>query len=88
MPGIITGIEENLFQEQRTELVHGGRRPVGGMVNSRSKAFPQLGQSKVSFGKDGEAEARSSGSGAWMSVSRRMRRAARSRRWDEPKKPK
>ena len=88
MPGIITGIEEYLFQAERTELVHGGQRPVGGMVYRCSKAFPQIGQSKVSFGKIGEAEESSSGRGAWVSDSRSSRRAARSRRWEEPKKPK
>ena len=53
-PGIITGVEGYLFQEERTELVHGGQRPVGGMVYRRNKAFPQSGQSNVSFGKVGE----------------------------------
>ena len=79
-PGIITGAEGYLFQEERTELVHGGQRPVGGMVYRRSKAFPQSGQSKVSFGKVGDGVGSSSGRGEWVSVSRSSRRAARSRR--------
>ena len=87
-PGIITGVEGDLFREERTELDHGGQRPVGGMVYRCNKAFPQIGQSKVSFGKIGEAEESSSGRWAWVSVSRSSRRAARSRRWEEPKKPK
>ncbi len=53
-PGIITGVEGYSFQEVRTELVHGGQRPVGEMVYRSSKALPQDGQSKVSFGKIGE----------------------------------
>jgi hypothetical protein len=58
-------------------LVHGGQRPVGGMVYRRNKALPQIGQSKVSFGKAGESW---SGREGWLSVSRSNRRAARSRR--------
>ena len=46
-PGIITGMEGYSFQAKRTELVHGGQRPVGGMVYRRNKAFPQIGQSNV-----------------------------------------
>ena len=79
-PGIITGVEGYSFQEERTELVHGGQRPVGGMVYRRNKAFPQSGQSNVSFGKVGEGVGSSSGRGEWVSVSRSSRRAARSRR--------
>ena len=79
-PGIKFGVEEYSFHEARTKLVHGGRRPVGGIVYRRNKAFPQIGQSKVSFGKVGEGGGSSSGRGEWLSVSRRMRRAARSRR--------
>jgi hypothetical protein len=88
LPGIITGVEGYLFQVERTELVHGGQRPVGGMVYRRSRAFPQIWQSNVSFGKVGEGGESSSDRGEWVSVSRSRRRAARSRRWDEPKKPK
>jgi len=88
-PGITTDVEEYLNQEQRTELVHGGQRPVGGMEYRRSKVFPQIGQSKVSFGKAEEGEESSTGKGGeWLSDSRSSRRAARSRRWEEPKKPK
>ena len=79
-PGIITGVEGYSFQEARTELVHGGQRPVGGMVYRRSKAFPQTGQSNVSFGKVGDGGGSSSGRGEWVSVSRSSRRAARSKR--------
>lgn len=87
-PGKITGVEEYLFQGKRTEPFHGGQRPVGGalslsrggMIYRRSKAFPQIGQSKVSFGKVGDGRGRFSGRGEWVSVSRSSRRAARSRR--------
>ena len=61
---------------------------MGGMVNRCNKAIPQIGQSNVSFGKIGEGGESSSGRGAWVSDSRNSRRAARSKRWDEPKKPK
>ena len=84
----VTGAEENLFAKQRTELVHGGQRPVGGMEYRCSKALPQAGQSKVSFGKVGDSTGSSPGRGESLSVSRSSRRAARSRRWEEPKKPK
>ena len=87
-PGKITGVEGYSFQEVRTELVHGGQRPVGGVEYRCNKAFPQIGQSKVSFGKVGGGGGSSSGRGEWVSVSRSSRRAARSGRWDEPKKPK
>jgi hypothetical protein len=53
-PGKITGVEGYLFQAERIELVHGGQRPVGGMVYRRSKAFPQIWQRNVSFGKVGD----------------------------------
>ena len=79
-PGKITGVEGYSFQEARTELVHGGQRPVGGMVYRCSKAFPQIGQSKVSFDKVEDGVGRLSGRGEWVSVSRSSRRAARSRR--------
>jgi len=86
--GNISGVEEYLFEEQRTELVHGGQRPFGGMEYRRSKALPQDGQSKVSFGKVGDSEGSSPGRWEWVSVSSSSRRAARSKRWEEPKKPK
>ncbi len=70
------------------ELVHGGQRPVGEMVYRSSKALPQDGQSKISFGKVGEEGESSPDRGEWASDSRSSRRAARSRRWEEPKKPK
>jgi integrase len=35
-------------QAERRELLHGGQRPVGGMVYRFSKALPQIGQSKES----------------------------------------
>jgi hypothetical protein len=73
-------VEGYLFQGKRTELVHGGQRPVGGMVYRRNKAFPQDGQSDVSLGKAGDGVGSSSGRGEWVSVSRSSRRAARSRR--------
>jgi len=79
-PGIIAGVEGYSYQEERTELVQGGQRPVGGMEYRRSKAFPQIGQSKVSFGKVGDGWGRLSGGGEGVSVSRSSRRAARSRR--------
>ena len=87
-PGKITGVDGYSFQAERTEPFHGGQRPVGGMVYRRSKAFPQIGQSNVSFGKAGNSGGSSSCRGEWVSVSRSSRRAARSRRWEEPKKPK
>jgi hypothetical protein len=87
-PGITTGVEECLHPSERTKLAHGGQRPVGGMVYRRSKALPQIGQSKASFGKVGEARESLSGRGAWVSDSSSSRSAARSRRWEEPKKPK
>ena len=79
-PGKITGVDGSLFQGKGTELVHGGQRPVGGMIYRSSKAFPQDGQSKVSFDKVGDSVGSSSGRGEWVSVSRSSRRAARSRR--------
>ncbi len=85
-------------------MVHGGQRPVGGALSchpelveglskggmeySSSKGLPQIGQSKVSFGKVGDGGGSSPGRGERVSVSRSSRRAARSKRWDEPKKPK
>ena len=87
-PGIITGVERYWFQEAGTELIHGGQRPLGGMVYRRSKALPQDRQSKVPFGKVGDSTGSSSGRGEWLSVSSNSRRADRSRRWEEPKKPK
>ena len=69
-----------MFHEQRTELVHGGQRPVGGMVYRRSKGFPQVGQSSGSLVKAGEAGESSSGRGERVSDSRSSRRLARSRR--------
>jgi len=87
-PGINTGMEGYWFQEAGTVLVHGGQRPLGGMVYRRSKAFPQDGQSKVPFGKVGDSTGSSPGKGESLSFSSSSRRAARSRRWEEPKKPK
>ena len=87
-PGITTGVEECLNEAERTELVHGGQRPVGGMENRRSKVLPQIGHSTNSFGKDGECKRSMSGIGDGESASRNSRRAARNRRWEEPKKPK
>ena len=87
-PGKITGVEEYLFHEQRTELVQGGQRPLGGMEYRRSKALPQDGQSKVTFVRVADSTGSSPGKGESLSFSSNSRRAARSRRWDEPKKPK
>lgn len=87
-PGIIAGVNGYWFREKRTELIHGVQRPVGGMVYRCNKAFPQIGQSKVSFGKVGDGRGSLSGRGEWLSDSRSSRMAARYRRWEEPKKPK
>jgi hypothetical protein len=57
-----------------------GQRPLGGIEYRRSKAFPQIGQRNVSFGKVGDGGGSSAGRGEWVSVSRSNRRAARSRR--------
>lgn len=77
-----------MFQAERAQLIHGGQRPLGRMVYKRNKAFPQIEQSKVSFGKFGDGRGSSSGRGMWESVSRSSRRAAKSKRWEDPKKPK
>jgi hypothetical protein len=52
----------------------------GGMENRRSKALPQIGQSKVFLGKVGACAGKSSASGAWVSDSSSSRRLVRSRR--------
>jgi hypothetical protein len=49
-----SGVDRYLFTKQRTEMDHGGQRPVGGMECRSSKAFPQTGQRIGSFGKVGE----------------------------------
>ena len=61
---------------------------MGRMEYRRSKALPQIGQSKVSFGKAEEGGDSSTRREEWLSDSRSRRSAARSRRWEEPKKPK
>jgi len=61
---------------------------VGGMEYRCSKACPQIGQRKVSFGGIEEGGGSSASGGERVSVSRSSRRLARSRRWEEPKKPK
>lgn len=53
-PRITTGVEKSMNQAERTELLHGGQRPVGGMENRRSKALPQIRQSKEFLGKEGD----------------------------------
>jgi hypothetical protein len=85
--GISTGVEEYLNQEQRTELVHGGQRPVGGVVYRSSKALPQVGQRTGAFGEVGEGAQSMFGGKELFSKSRSSRRAAKSRRWEAPKKP-
>ena len=87
-PGRIAGVEGNLFQEERPDLAHGGQRPVGGMECKSRKGFPQWGHSKVFLGKVGEGKGSLSGKGRGQLVSRASRRASRSGRRQEAKKPK
>lgn len=77
-----------LFQVKEAQLIHGGQRPLGEMEYKRNKAFPQIEQSKVSLGKVGDGVGSSSVRGVRESVSRSIRRAAKSKRWEDPKKPK
>ena len=88
LPKIITGDDGYSYREAGTELFHGGQRPVCGVENRSSKALPQAGQSKVSFGEVGDSTGNSPGRGESLSFSSSSRRAASSRRREEPKKPK